>query len=225
AAIQDPNLVSQGIVLLDALPNRDSLELPAGVRLQTMFNGINPTSSIGGNDDRYLGFNPLTSSGNPPFVGGCILFDGNGKMIVRQYGFQMSQLTTTGAFGPSNLCLMLSNAFPAAGLTYTSGTVQNSSVGSYAFLPSVNSSSPSSSQLASVPYSQLGLVLFDYDAFKAQGFSDLDADINAQGYTSSSWQVGNTKQSQSEQMEETWVDTHSTPVLVNRFNGTLIRGE
>ena len=28
-----------------------------------------------------------------------------------------------------------------------------------------------------------------------------------------------------EQGEETWIDENSTPLLVNRFNGTLVRGE
>jgi prepilin-type N-terminal cleavage/methylation domain-containing protein len=217
ATIQDSNLTSQGIVLLDAVPGRDSLPLPLGVRLQMMFNGTNPSSSQTGADDRYLGFNPLNStSGNPPFVGGCILFDGNGKLIVRQYGFQMSQPGPTGNFIASNLCTMLSNAYPAAGLTSTSGTISNG--GSSAFIPT---GAP-----ATAPYSQLGLVLFDYDQFKTQGFSDLDADINGKGYTSAGSIVeGSVTQAQSEQLEETWIDQHSTPVLINRFNGTLIRGE
>ena len=124
----------------------------------------------------------IESPPTPPFVGGCILFDGNGRVIVRQYGFQMS----LPGGGASNLCLMLGTAYPAANLIATSGTVKNTVVGSYAFIPSVvsasalNTTPPSypAGALKTAPYSQVGLVLFDYDSFKSQGFSDLDADIN-----------------------------------------------
>jgi hypothetical protein len=171
-------------------------------------------------------------------MGGCILFDANGKLIVRQYGFQMVQPNTSSSAATqssvsvvySNLCTLLGAMYPAANLTPTSppplnpppiaGEVTNSNNLSAAFVPGCTSSNT-----ANAPFSQLGIVIFDYDAFKAQGFSDVDADINAQSYSSGNMTVGPIVQQQSEQLEETWIDSNSTPVLINRFNGTLIKGE
>ena len=62
------------------------------------------------------------------------------------------------------------------------------------------------------PKSQLAVVLFDQKDFLAHtdssgnAFSDLDNQPN-------------------ETAKENWIDGASTPLLVNRFTGTLIRGE
>jgi prepilin-type N-terminal cleavage/methylation domain-containing protein len=215
APLQDSLLTGQGIILLDAMPGKDSLTLPGGVRLQTLFNGNNSGVAP---DDRYLGFNPLTAAGKPPLIGGCILFDGNGKLVVRQYGFQMAQ---AGGL-PSNLCSLLANAYPSSGLSAASGVINNA--GSSSYLPTIASAPPLSGTppsypdkaFATVPYSQLGLVLFGQDEFKSQGFTDTDPDQTLPPATG---------QMQAEQTEEAWIDAHSTPVLINRYNGTLIKGE
>ena len=47
--------------------------------------------------------------------------------------------------------------------------------------------------------SQFGLVLYDTEALANQGVTGT--------------------------AEETWLDTNATPVLVNRYNGTLLRAE
>lgn len=219
ATVQDPDPSTSSMVMLDLVPSRDALALPPGVRLQMMFNGVN---------DHYLGYNPLTTSGNPPLIGGVILFDGNGRLIVRQYGFQMNQTIASGAFGLSNLGLALNNMYPAGNLTYTSGTTKDAGANSYAFVPTITTATTGypntpfypTGTFTNAPYSQLGLVLFDYDAFKSAGFGDQDADITGKSYSGTP-----TGQTQSEQVEEAWIDSHSTPVLVNRYNGTLIRGE
>jgi type II secretory pathway pseudopilin PulG len=218
AAIQDPALAAYNVVLLDAVPQRDSLMLPVGIRLQTIFNGTN---------DRYLGFNPIGPSAFPVKVGGCILFDGNGKLISRPYGFQMAQVAST--FTPTTLASMLFGATYAPSASSGTGILSDSvpygsgNVTSYSYVPGVASTSGLAS--AVFPLSQLGFVLFDYDTFKNQGFSDVDADINAQGYSSAPMTVGTTSQTASEQTEESWLDQNSTPLMVNRYNGTLIRGE
>lgn len=64
--------------------------------------------------------------------------------------------------------------------------------------------------------SQMGLALFDSAAFKSQGFTD--GDINFDTNVTASTVP-------SESTEEAWLDANSTPLLINRFNGTLIKGE
>jgi prepilin-type N-terminal cleavage/methylation domain-containing protein len=66
--------------------------------------------------------------------------------------------------------------------------------------------------------SQMGLVLFDSAAFKAQGFTDGDLGTGFDQSVTASGPNGETS-------EEAWLDANSTPLLINRFNGTLIRGE
>ena len=65
---------------------------------------------------------------------------------------------------------------------------------------------------ATPPTSALGFVLFDREAFKNNG-NDTDPQIAGGQY--SPGEVG----------EESWIDDNSTPMLVNRYNGTLVRGE
>ena len=63
--------------------------------------------------------------------------------------------------------------------------------------------------------SNFGFVLYDEETFKNQsGFNDQDPQIEAGGPITPA-----------ERKEETWLDTNALPVLINRYNGTLIRGE
>ncbi|HEX4124345.1 MAG TPA: prepilin-type N-terminal cleavage/methylation domain-containing protein [Tepidisphaeraceae bacterium] len=63
------------------------------------------------------------------------------------------------------------------------------------------------------PQSQFGFVLFDRDSYLGQGNVDgsygLDSTVNTTMQTN----------------QDNWLDTNSTPVLINRYNGTLIKGE
>ena len=63
---------------------------------------------------------------------------------------------------------------------------------------------------------QVAVCLYDLQSFTAQGFSDEDAPFNGTAYTAGT---------PTEQAEETWLDSNATPLLVNRYNGRLIRGE
>ena len=77
-------------------------------------------------------------------------------------------------------------------------------------------------QMNSQPLSsQFGFVLFDREAFKAQSFTDGDdtMDPAVAGYGS----VGASPPSEAD--EEAWLDKNSAPILINRYNGTLIRAE
>jgi hypothetical protein len=183
------------------VPSQDSLLLPTGIRLQTIFTTTNPPATP---PNRYLGYNPPYTSA-PVNVGGCILFDGNGKLIVRPYGFQMELLNgSTPTLSPLGSMLFGPTA-TFAGLTtpivYTAGGIPYSTsyVPGYASSASITGTSP-------LWMSQLGIVMFDQDAFSAQGFLDADTDPN-------------------EAAKQTWIDANSTPVLINRYDGTLIRTE
>jgi prepilin-type N-terminal cleavage/methylation domain-containing protein len=223
AVVQDPNQPT--IIMLDSIPNRDSVPLPSGVRMQTVFNGVSAANSAAGTDDHYLGFNP--PYGQPQlFLGGAILFDGNGKLISRPYGFQLSQPFTTG-YTASNLCTFLGVDYSGV---QTYADLQNPMTGSYAFVPGFTGiiSGNSRTPPATLVCSQVALILFDYDAFKAMGFTDQDADLSsAQTYTAP-WPINTTSDGDgvhSEKDEETWLDNNSTPLMINRYDGTLIRAE
>jgi hypothetical protein len=60
---------------------------------------------------------------------------------------------------------------------------------------------------------QLGLALYDATAFKAAGYDDDDPLVNDQTYTPA------------EANEEKWLDNESLSLMINRYDGTLVRGE
>ncbi|MGH7213994.1 MAG: prepilin-type N-terminal cleavage/methylation domain-containing protein [Tepidisphaeraceae bacterium] len=65
---------------------------------------------------------------------------------------------------------------------------------------------------------QFGFVLFDRDAFTGWGGALDDAQISGAAY-------GTVAAPPSEAYEEDQIDKNATPLLVNRYNGTLIRSE
>jgi prepilin-type N-terminal cleavage/methylation domain-containing protein len=181
ADLQGVVLGGVNVLLLDAVENRDYLMMPQGIRLHTLYDDPNC---------RYLGFNPVPASTENVRFGGVILFDGQGRLVSKPYGFKWKSPDPT---NPSN--------------TIDSGIAALMKVvGGDNFVPTNGSA-------LNPLRSQLGLILFDYAPFKSQSFTDGDPSLDPNAdYTS-------------EKTEEDWLDTNSTPVLINRFNGTLIRGE
>lgn len=174
------------MIWLDTVPNRDHLSLPAGIRLQTSFDSA-------GGTERYMGYNSVGFGDLPTKLGGVILFDGEGRLIARRYGFRT-----------------LRNA-GVPGQTTTSGfadlffsTAQGTNIGSLSdpYIPTMNAPP----NTAPVPNSQLAVVLIDNKTFIDAGFVDADGQPN-------------------ETQKEQWIDSNSTPFLINRFTGVLIRGE
>jgi hypothetical protein len=131
---------------------------------------------------------------------GVILFDFNGQLKADYYGISgFSRLAT------------------ASGLNTDSTT---------------NGNYPSSNQVGS-PFtgiitqpgvqSQFGLVVFQKDAFVSQNFSAEDP-----AYTTANSSQANAYTSTgtpTQQTAETWLDQNATPLLIDRYTGTLIRGE
>jgi hypothetical protein len=233
----DYQIFSGATVFLDAEPNRDTVTLPVGVRLQTMYNGLTGNGLNGGGqdssqgkDDRYMGFNPMIpqtpgsqTPANQRYYGGCILFDANGNLVVKPYALQLAMPNPAGGSAVvSRLGVFLGADQPTANPSFSTGT------GLAFWTGSGNTASQSTASSAIVPgctnrpdtgpyvVSQLGLVLFDGDAFKTLGFTDDDADLSSNSQTyNSAWPASGI----SEQAEEAWLDNNSTPVMINRFDG------
>jgi type II secretory pathway pseudopilin PulG len=66
--------------------------------------------------------------------------------------------------------------------------------------------------------SQLGFVMFERDPFNTQGYTEDDAATQGTTY-------GTVAQPGTEAAEEDWLDKNATPVLINRYAGTLVKGE
>jgi len=205
-----------GVTYLDLTPDRDVISLPPGIRLQM----LNDTLSNEGKVplqyfayQRYLGFNDTAFFINNPTdaslrmkLGGVILFDAQGRLIVRQYGFRYANypITTTGAFGKPQAIALGLLAFQAAPDPGAAATNANQNSGIWpTFQQSPNQ----------IVRSQIGFVLFDREAFRSNGFTDDDGSPTVR------------QPSQAEQSKESWLDQNSTPILVNRYNGTLLRAE
>jgi prepilin-type N-terminal cleavage/methylation domain-containing protein len=80
--------------------------------------------------------------------------------------------------------------------------------------PPVPNSNTAQGGWVGYPYGQFGLVLFDRDAF-----------LNQPGFTDGSFGEDTTVTQTVQSSKDLWLDQNSTPVLVNRYNGTLIKGE
>ena len=118
-----------------------------------------------------------------PF-GGVILIDGMGRLEFKTYGFLLKSNGTATAMGQ----LLYQQAMPP--LDFITPPL-----------------------LPTPTRSQIGLVVFEKDAFTNNGGTDGDPQIEGGAYAPT------------EKPEEDWLDTNALPLIVNRYNGTLIRGE
>ena len=159
--MQSPPLTTDrlgGVMLLDLATDRDPLPLPAGVRVWAILDPYFPPPMIYPNpigkvtqaapfgNYRYLGFNNTYTTSMPTpdraTIGGVIMFDGQGQLMVTRYGFRFS-ISTVG----TALLTALYTSPPSSPT---------------AFWPVL---SPSAD-----PYlrTQVGFVLFNKDAFQNQ---------------------------------------------------------
>jgi type II secretory pathway pseudopilin PulG len=203
------NLPSE--VYLDLVPERDFLILPPNIAVQLFDDCRLQPNSLVRSDDGYIGYNTRLSTPTQPFTsntpfGGVILFDSNGRLVCQTYGF---------AIRPDN-----GNGAPAPGAVTGMGDLLFFSPNAYQnpLRPNVPGElllDPGVSSLTDdrTPRSQFGLVLYDSEAFHGKGFSDSDPQLDNQGPTAG------------ELSEETWLDQNATPLLANRYNGTLSRGQ
>jgi hypothetical protein len=190
-------------VYLGRVPDTEHLSVPAGILVMTLNNGTYqapPTTPPTRTSDGYLGFNSTISTGGtmfqanpgwPVYIGGVILFGGNGELISRSWGY-----ATWDAANNRTTQIADELGLPgSAGVQFVDAR-------------------PNPVGPAGPPRTSLGFVLFDQATFKGAGYTASDPQFTGAAYASSA-EVG----------EENWIDSHSTPLLINRFNGTLVRGE
>jgi type II secretory pathway pseudopilin PulG len=195
-------------VYLDLVPDRDVTSLPSGTSLQVLDDARENSSGVAQND-RYIGFNTVSGVGSSyampagkiktPY-GGVILFDARGQLVSRVYALQTHRtnpLSSNTEFTPMGVLLL--------GIDPTD-TYQNE--------PDVVPVDPSvAANRDRVIRSAMGFVIFDAEAFKnAAGTPDDD-------------QVKGTAYLQPEKDEEAWLDDNGKSLLINRYNGALVKGE
>jgi len=196
-----------GVVYLDLIDDRDPVSLPTGIRLWTIKDTV-PQSLAGAfteplPNSRYLGFNSYGTAMNSnvssltSIPGGVILFDGHtGRLTAQFYGFRFAQ-KASGSVPPSAISKLLNS--------------MNNQVDNTGFQ---NWPPPASAPPSPVAISQVGLVLFDRETFASQSFivpGSADQNDVTGGAT--------------QQAINAWLDQNTTPVFVNRYDGTLMRAE
>lgn len=222
AVMQAPGTIvgPGGLIYLDIVPDRDTFELPAGIRLWTMRDtpppppvGLTYNDPIKG--AHFLGYSPnftnpsnptnngytygtLTSSADYPALtnipGGVILFDGFGRLLTTRYGLHLTNGTTI----LSGLGQLIYSGVPSARWSSLNLSDWPPATG-----PQVNA----------YLSSQIGLVLFDKDTFLNQ----------ASGSTQ--FQDNNDISGTIETAMEQWLDINTTPIFINRYDGSLMRAE
>lgn len=202
-----------GITYLDLTPDRDPLLLPTGIRALTIKDTYHPTAPVI-NDPfppyRYLGYNDATSNSsfiydNTPtqkaLLGGVILFDAQGNLLVTRYGFRYTA-TTLGSAGPVTGPTALTGAIFLGAPTNVPTSIRWPDTTNYYIR------------------SQVGLVLVDKDSFHTIEQQAYSGQV-ATGLDSNPVTPTNA----AEQMIDQWLDQNATPLLVNPYSGTLTRAE
>jgi prepilin-type N-terminal cleavage/methylation domain-containing protein len=192
---------------LDLVPDRDPVALPVGIALQ----GVDSADMSGATrkDDGYIGFNPLNATPAPPGndasqrvqYGGVILFDGYGRVISKFYGFLLGERPD-----PTSKRIFTTRLGEVFG--YAAG--ENNSVPPH-YIPlqlGVGTPQPPAQ-------SMLGFVLYDAETFRSLGYKNNDPQFDPAAGSYANEERG----------EEDWLDKNAAPVLINRYNGSLIRGE
>jgi hypothetical protein len=175
----------------------ESLTLPKGVGVQFVDDWNVTGAPPPRNDDGYVGFN--TYNGHD--AANRTLAAYGGVILFDSHGQLVSR---TYAFRTDSISIP---ANPMAKLFFmkTDGT----------FVSSIDSVVPVIAA-ATMLKSQFAFVLFDVDAFRNQ-FTDADPQVDPS--------LGSYNSSGPEGLEETWLDQNALPLLINRFNGTLVKGE
>jgi prepilin-type N-terminal cleavage/methylation domain-containing protein len=180
---------------LDLLPDRDFTPLPKGVMAQTIDN-------VGGTppprtDDGYIGYNTLVGA-----PAGTTTVKYGGVILFDRNGTLVSKVYNFRGLKDAATNTQLYNVLMSDTGSVTGKNVNGTSVGT---------ASADLAPASGTWNSSFGLVLLDGDAFSNN--ANL-TDPQATGATYGT-ELG----------EETWIDENSVPLLINRYNGTLVRGE
>jgi prepilin-type N-terminal cleavage/methylation domain-containing protein len=219
-------------IWLDALPERETVLLPVGVGVQTVNPGY-PGAGASGEVDRYLGFNarnaysaasfasPNMGTEASPNVGGVILFGSNGQLLSSIVGLR-GWLGTSANATYSNVAEILYNGL-TTGNTVKAGesatdTLDRPDVMLAPVAWNTNTAAPLPTEFdRAVVRSQLGVALYDLESF-----NNLGSATQTDPAAGSNTPYGSNA---NEKAEEGWLDNNAVLLLVNRYNGTIIRGE
>ena len=210
---------------LDLVADRSPVLLPVGVGIQFV-DDVLPVNPPGTSIDRYIGFNTLLdrANANPPEpleievpFGGAILFDAKGRLMSDTYAFRFRY--PPGALGYPDVRVAELGRFLRNEVEMPAGPIGPGR-------PSIVTHDPA-------PVSKLGFVLFNEEDFAAVFREDRgtdmteDQDFQHDMRIATFGAVGPTPPSNptNEAEEEHWLSQNGLPLLVNRYNGTLIRGE
>ena len=203
--------IPQAEIYLDVVRDHESVPLTLGLSLQTIDNATVAGTPLERKDDGYIGFNTDSPTGPGTIsYGGVILFDSHGQLVSRYYGFRLGY---PGTGGPAvwsemgKLIMLNSSGGPPA-----PGFVPGQPIGS------------GGAPTPPPPQSSFGLVVFNAEAFRGFDYTDSDAQVAGSGFLNAAGASLSGYGGQ-EQGEEDWIDKNSIPLMVNRYNGTLIRGE
>jgi type II secretory pathway pseudopilin PulG len=225
-----PGEVSGATFGLDLVGDRDAVLLPPGVGVQFV-GDVEETPSERA-EDRYLGFNTLLTWDQPAPpehlqlrvpVGGVILFDGKGRLMSETYAFRFR--------------------YPAGSLG--DPIIRTSELGRFVRDEPDMAAGPAAPTRPTLvdhepyPTSKLGFVLFDEEEFsetfgggRGDGMTadqDFQHDVRIGTFGPSippnSPDDVIVSNPPTEAEEEHWLNRFAVPILVNRYNGTLIRGQ
>jgi prepilin-type N-terminal cleavage/methylation domain-containing protein len=218
-------------VFLDLVPDADAVLLPAGVEVQVLDDAILNTATTPARrqDDGYIGFNTYNrgnhsrsdNSRDPvtPY-GGVVLFDATGKLIHRTYAFKTYREAGTN-WEATRMGDLL---FKPTGVLIPKEHVHTLAPDPvYDVVPTqITAASPRP------PRSAIALAIFEREPFENRPRNPARPEITPQMdpelWDSASAEYGTT-QPYSEAEEERWIDENALQLLVNRYNGTLVRAQ
>jgi type II secretory pathway pseudopilin PulG len=208
-------------VFLDAVTDRDPMVLPTGVGIQLIDDCTivpaaaaktpDPSDDARGNDS-YIGMNNYTTNmpaGELFRFEGVILFDAFGRVVAnKEYAF---------------VC------FRGTQFTEIANLFHMKLLNQHAFRPGKPNTNPGGASTPPPVTSAVGFVLYDQDGFANLGYTDRDPQCDSTlpvygDVPEATWQSSQTGRSD-EALEERWLDANAVPIIVNRANGTLIRGQ
>lgn len=205
------------LIYLDRIPDRDFIAIPMGVDLQVLDeSGISATRT----DNGYIGYNAANNLADATHIGGVILFDGDGRIISRQWALVTWQAPPGQARYPTGMGRLIfdlkqNNPLPDATLTSKPQFMRPGAPVAGGGVPTTDAHANAYMK------SSLAFTLLDSEMFTGAGGDRPDYEASFTGsYTGMAG--GRTM---TEQAEETWIDQNALPFLVNRYNGTLTRGE
>jgi prepilin-type N-terminal cleavage/methylation domain-containing protein len=214
---------------LDLVEGIGPVLLPQGVGIQFIDNylttgaGTPPPRA----DDGYIGFNTrvhptLTNPANAPVVvpyGGVVLFDGRGQLVTAAFRFRVRYPDPDGT-GP-----LTPRASELGKFLYDNPALAPNVTASQPELILPPPPSPTDTNPIFPPESKIGFVLFDAEEFHNIHGEGRTTAANTDTDTEIAGTTGNGAYAPEERNEETWLDQNAIPLLVNRYNGTLVRSE